>query len=156
MPFDYNAPAELFLAKPATPSRTKYRRFATATEALRYAVETLRTPKAYGACFRSVTSGSTAPTSSAYTKRCGSLRDRAPRACAVEWGPIRQKIPAKRPPPRTFKKEPERATAPYDLGVRCVNAWNASNPRPYLWIGSILHYTSDGFAAFRVASSRRM
>ena len=29
-PFDYNAPAELFLAKPTKGSRTKYRRFATA------------------------------------------------------------------------------------------------------------------------------
>ena len=48
-PFDYNAPAELFLAKPMKGSRTKYRRFATAAEAIRCAVETLRTPKAFGA-----------------------------------------------------------------------------------------------------------
>jgi hypothetical protein len=48
-PFDYNAPAELFLAKPPKGSRTKYRRFATAAEALRYAVEDLRIPKAFGA-----------------------------------------------------------------------------------------------------------
>jgi hypothetical protein len=47
--FDYNAPAELFLAEPAKGSRTKYRRFETAAEALRYAVENLRTPKAFGA-----------------------------------------------------------------------------------------------------------
>jgi hypothetical protein len=47
--FDYNAPAELFLAKPAKGCRTKYRRFATAAEALRYAVEDLRAPKAFGA-----------------------------------------------------------------------------------------------------------
>ena len=47
--FDYSAPAELFVAKPAKGSRTKYRRFATAAEALRYAVEDLRTPKAFGA-----------------------------------------------------------------------------------------------------------
>jgi hypothetical protein len=47
--FDYSAPAELFLAKPAKGSREKYRRFATAAEALRYAVEDLRTPKAFGA-----------------------------------------------------------------------------------------------------------
>jgi hypothetical protein len=46
--FDYNAPAELFLSKPAKGSRTKYRRFATAAEALRYAVEDY-TPKAFGA-----------------------------------------------------------------------------------------------------------
>ena len=48
-PFDYNASAELFLAKPSKGSRTKYRRFATAAEALRYVVEDLRTPKAFGA-----------------------------------------------------------------------------------------------------------
>ena len=47
--FDYSAPAELFLAKPAKGSREKYRRFATAAEAIRYAVEDLRTPKAFGA-----------------------------------------------------------------------------------------------------------
>jgi hypothetical protein len=40
--FDYNAPAELFLSKPAKGCRTKYRRFATAAEALRYAIEDLR------------------------------------------------------------------------------------------------------------------
>src|ERR1700733_13824077 len=48
MALDYNAPAELFLAK-RTKSRENYRRFATAAEAIRYAVETLRTPKAFGA-----------------------------------------------------------------------------------------------------------
>ena len=48
-PFDYNAPAKLFLAKRTKNSRDKYRRFATAAEAIRYAVETLRTPKAFGA-----------------------------------------------------------------------------------------------------------
>jgi hypothetical protein len=47
--FDYNAPAELFLAKPAKGCRFKYRRFATAAEALRYAVEDLGIPKAFGA-----------------------------------------------------------------------------------------------------------
>ena len=47
--FDYSAPAELFLAKPAKGSREKYRRFATAAEALRYAVEDLGKPKAFGA-----------------------------------------------------------------------------------------------------------
>ena len=49
LPFDYNAPAELFLAKRTKSSRTNYRRFATAAEAIRYAVENLRTPKAFGA-----------------------------------------------------------------------------------------------------------
>jgi hypothetical protein len=48
-PFDYNAPAELFLAKRTKSRREKYGRFATATEAICYAVETLRTPKAFGA-----------------------------------------------------------------------------------------------------------
>ena len=49
MPIDYSAPAELFLAKRTKSSREKYRRFATAAEAIRYAVEDLRAPKAFGA-----------------------------------------------------------------------------------------------------------
>ena len=47
MSFDY-APAELFLAKPMKGRRERYRRFATAADAIRYAVEVLRTPKAFG------------------------------------------------------------------------------------------------------------
>jgi hypothetical protein len=47
--FDYAAPAELFLAKRTKSSRENYRRFATAAEAIRYAVEDLRTPRAFGA-----------------------------------------------------------------------------------------------------------
>jgi hypothetical protein len=46
---DYNAPAELFLAKRTKSSRENYQRFATAAEAIQYAVETLRTAKALGA-----------------------------------------------------------------------------------------------------------
>jgi len=46
--FDYNAPAQLFLAKRTKSSRENYRRFATAAEAIRYAVEDLRTPRAFG------------------------------------------------------------------------------------------------------------
>ena len=49
MSFDYNAPAELVLSKRAKDGRIKYRRFATAAEALRYAVEELRTPQAFSA-----------------------------------------------------------------------------------------------------------
>ncbi len=48
-PFDYNAPAELFLATRTKSSRKKYQRFTTAAEAIRYAVENLRMPKAFGA-----------------------------------------------------------------------------------------------------------
>jgi hypothetical protein len=48
MAFDYDAPAELFLAKRTKSGRQNYRRFATADEAIRYAVEDLRTPKAFG------------------------------------------------------------------------------------------------------------
>jgi hypothetical protein len=36
MSFDYNAPAELFLAKRNKSSRQNYRRFATAAEAVQY------------------------------------------------------------------------------------------------------------------------
>jgi hypothetical protein len=49
MSFDYNAPAELFLAKRTKNDRQNYRRFTTAAEAIRYAVEDLRMPKAFGA-----------------------------------------------------------------------------------------------------------
>lgn len=49
MSFDYDAPAELFLSKRVGFTRSKYRRFASAAEAIRYAVEELRTPKAFGA-----------------------------------------------------------------------------------------------------------
>jgi hypothetical protein len=47
--FDYNVPGRTVSGEPAKGSRTKYRRFATAAEALRYAVEDLRIPKAFGA-----------------------------------------------------------------------------------------------------------
>ena len=81
MSFDYKAPAELFLAKPMKGSRTKYQRFATAAEAIRYAVEDLRTPRAFVLGCRLGMSASTAAKSSACTKsmiiRCGSLSDRA-------------------------------------------------------------------------------
>jgi hypothetical protein len=49
MPFDYNAPAELFLAKRTKIRREKYRRFATAAEAIRYAVEELPSLRLLGA-----------------------------------------------------------------------------------------------------------
>jgi hypothetical protein len=42
-------PAELFLAKRPKNGRKNYQRFTTAAEAIRYAVEDLRTPKAFGA-----------------------------------------------------------------------------------------------------------
>jgi len=48
MAFNYSSPAELFLSK-RTQGHTKYRRFATAAEAIRYAVEELRTPRSLGA-----------------------------------------------------------------------------------------------------------
>jgi hypothetical protein len=49
MSFDYTVPAELFLAKRTKSSRENYKRFTTAAEAIRYAIEVLRTPKAFGA-----------------------------------------------------------------------------------------------------------
>ena len=47
--FDYSAPSELFLAKRTKSRRAKYRRFATAAEAIRYAVEDLPSLRALGA-----------------------------------------------------------------------------------------------------------
>jgi hypothetical protein len=47
MAFDYSAPAELFLSN-RKKSRAKYHRFATAAEAIRYAVEALRVLRSLG------------------------------------------------------------------------------------------------------------
>jgi hypothetical protein len=49
MSFDYSAPAELFLLKRTKSSRSKYRRFATAAEAIRYAIEDLPALRSLGA-----------------------------------------------------------------------------------------------------------
>ena len=80
MSFDYNAPAELFLAKPTKTSRENYRRFATAAEATVTLSRTCERPKPLVRCCRLVTSVSTAPKSSGFTKpmiiRCVSLSDR--------------------------------------------------------------------------------
>jgi hypothetical protein len=80
MSFDYGAPAELFLSKRVGHTREKYRRFDTAAEAVRHAVEDLRTPKALARGYRSGTSASVAAKSSACMRpmiiRCGSLSDR--------------------------------------------------------------------------------
>ena len=46
--FDYSSPAELYLSK-RRGRHTDYRRFATATEAIRYAVEELRTRRSLSA-----------------------------------------------------------------------------------------------------------
>jgi len=45
--FDYNSPAELYLSRPRR--RTDYRRFATAAEAIHYAVDELRTRRSLSA-----------------------------------------------------------------------------------------------------------
>ena len=47
--FDYNAPAELFLTKVRTGRRIHYRRFDTAAEAIRFAIEELPAPLLAGA-----------------------------------------------------------------------------------------------------------
>ncbi len=50
MPFDYAASAELFMPKPRRGTRQPlgYRRFATAAEAIRFAVEELPAVRAFG------------------------------------------------------------------------------------------------------------
>ena len=121
--FDYNAPAELFLAKPMKGSRTKYRRFATAAEALRYAVEDY----AYAASLRRLAcrlemSASTASKSNACTKpmsiRCASLSERSVLRIATGlMGPPPGADFRDSTPTTDFKEEPERATAPDQSGV---------------------------------------
>ena len=51
MKFNYSAPAEFFISKPRAGSRTrmKYRRFATAAEAIRFAVEDFPAVRTLGA-----------------------------------------------------------------------------------------------------------
>jgi len=51
MAFDYGLPAELFIAKPKGRTRSRYtsRRFATAAEAIRFAVEDFPAIRALGA-----------------------------------------------------------------------------------------------------------
>ena len=46
--FDYNSPAELYLSRPRR-RHTDYRRFATAAEAIHYAVEELRARRSISA-----------------------------------------------------------------------------------------------------------
>jgi hypothetical protein len=51
MKFNYNTPAELFISKPriGSRSRMKYRRFGTAAEAIRFAVEDFPAVRTLGA-----------------------------------------------------------------------------------------------------------
>ena len=49
MSFDYNAPAELFLASAQRVNAKSYRRFATAAEAIGYAIEELHTRRSLSA-----------------------------------------------------------------------------------------------------------
>ena len=122
MSFDDDAPAELFLSKRLGNTREKYRRFATAAEAIRYAVEDLRTPKAFGAWLQVDERFNSDQIQSLYDDGDYPLRkplsDDARRNLA---GPppaanLREKTPAP-----TFKKGLKGRREPYDLGVRCVN-----------------------------------
>ena len=83
MSFDYDAPAELFLATSMKGSRRKkYRRFATAAEAIRYAVEDLPALRSLGAWLQVGDERfSTEKYSACMTMapiRCVCLSDRAP------------------------------------------------------------------------------
>ena len=71
MKFDYEAPAELFMAKRKGSTRQQrlgYRRFATAAEAIRFAVEDFPAMRTLGAWLQSAMSGSIVRISSAFTK----------------------------------------------------------------------------------------
>jgi hypothetical protein len=105
--FDYNAPAELFLAKPIKGSRTKYRRFATAAEAIRYAVEDFARPEPSELGWRLGMSVSTATTFSGFMPRvifrCASLWA-TERARAIGWGLLRRQFQEKDPHPLISKR----------------------------------------------------
>src|SRR5262244_182552 len=68
--FDYGIPAELFMGKRKGGARQplRYRRFATAAEAIRFAVEELPAVRALVPGCRSVTNASMATTSNACTR----------------------------------------------------------------------------------------
>jgi hypothetical protein len=52
MKFDYDTPAELFMAKRKAKQRLGYRRFATAAEAIRFAVQEFPAIHTLGACLQ--------------------------------------------------------------------------------------------------------
>src|SRR5262245_58017737 len=68
--FDYGVAAELFMAKRKGGARQplSYRPFATAAEAIRFAIEELPAVRALGAGCRSVTNASMATTFNAFTR----------------------------------------------------------------------------------------
>ena len=107
----------MFLAKPMKGCRTKYRR----AEALRFAVEELRIPKAYGAWLEVGDERfNSSEIQRLYEAADGSLSDRAVGAVATRLmgPPLAENLSEKTPIP-DFKEQPERATAPYNLGARC-------------------------------------
>jgi hypothetical protein len=115
--FDYNAPAELFLAKPR---RAVARNIAVSKQRLRPFVTPLRTyarPKPSERGLRSGMSASTAAKSNAYTKlpiiRCASLSDRALARVRNETdgAPFRRQFQEKDSRPG-FESDTERSTAP--------------------------------------------
>ena len=93
-------------------------------------------PKAFGAWLEvgDQRFSSSESNASMKTIRCGSLSDRAPARVRNETdgAPPAENLREKTPIP-DFKEQPERATAPYNLGARVVTAGS-------LWNGAIASY----------------
>ena len=125
---------------------TKYRRFATAAEAIRYAVEDLRTPRAFGAWLEvgdeRFNSGEIQRLYEAVIIRCASLSDRAPRAhdfaTRLMGPPPRGNSLEKRPPLPDFKKTSKGQRLRITSALRVERAEIA----PVLFVAPVIGFTN--------------